>query len=444
MTVFDRLSSDALFLLPEFPRTAQLAGEALAWGPRLQGAGVDVTSRHQFDLLVAPARHRRAALAQRSPTTLLVGSRLPPSRRIARVLLVPDVTAPTLALKLGSWTASRYAGAHWTNASGRLSRLKHRAGAALVGSSLLPPLRPLLGITSSAGTTPAMVTAAYRAGLAPEGPWFMVVPPGSIHKRGAFFLFGDGPVPDLVVKFTRLRGYDDKFRREEQGLAAACAAGDVVSARAPQQRGDLEVAGFRAAVQTAAPGVSLGDVLRRPGDRSEKVRLLDAIAAWLRDVSIATMRPGSSHAPAVFQHGDLADGNIIVSGSGFTVIDWELASSDGVPLWDLLYLCVNALPLLDGAVSEDEHVEHLLRLFRGAGPSSGPFFGWLRDAAAAVNVDRDEVPRLVMEGLTHSVDLLRRLHAEAGVASEWTVLERLVQRWQDTPGLGPSWTAWVR
>lgn len=444
VTVFDRLSPDALFLLPELPRTARLVGEAAAWAPQLAKVGVELRPRGEVDLVVASSRQRGPALAQRSPTTLLVGTGLAPSRRTARVLLVPDMTAPTLALKVGSGTASRYAARHWTDAAERLSMFKHRVGAALVGFSLLPPLRPMLGIASAAGTTPAVVATARRAGLAPEGQWFMVVPSGTAPKRGAFFLFGEEAVPELVVKFARLRGYDDKFRREERGLASARAAGRMVSARAPQQRGDIEVAGFRATVHTAARGAPLGSVLRRAGDRSEKLLLLDRIASWLRDVSAATMRPSRSRIPAVFEHGDLADGNIIVSGREFTVIDWELATSEGVPLRDLLYLCLNALPLLDGAVTEEEHVEHLVGLFRGTAPSSGRFFGWLSQAGAAVGLGLDDVPQLVMGGLAHHAALRRRLHSDAGFADEWMVLERLAQRWPETPGLGPSWTAWAR
>jgi hypothetical protein len=43
--------------------------------------------------------------------------------------------------------------------------------------------------------------------------------------------------------------------------------------------------------------------------------------------------------PTVFQHGDPGIWNLLVDGSGRTVfLDWEAAETDGLPLWDLLYL----------------------------------------------------------------------------------------------------------
>ena len=90
----------------------------------------------------------------------------------------------------------------------------------------------------------------------------------------------------------------------------------------------------------------------------------------------------------MFQHGDFADGNVIADGNSFVAVDWELARADGFPLWDLLYLAVCALPLLDGALGEDvasredEHVRYLNALFRGRAASSAAFFRWLRAMAA--------------------------------------------------------------
>jgi hypothetical protein len=174
--------------------------------------------------------------------------------------------------------------------------------------------------------------------------------------------------------------------------------------------------------------------------------------ARLRDWLEAMSWPGLDEAldsvrdvPAVFTHGDLSDGNIIVDDRGFTVIDWELASPHGWPLWDLLWLCVNAVPLLGGAGSEDDHVRHLTSLFVGDHPCSASFFGWVRSAARDLRLAPETVSPLVSLCLTSVGEHRRRLHLALGRSLPgWRPVERFAEEWFRHPALGPNWAAWRR
>jgi hypothetical protein len=217
-------------------------------------------------------------------------------------------------------------------------------------------------------------------------------------------------------------------------------------------------------VQTAAAGQALGRTVASRGARERKLMQIEMVVEWLREIARTTAHRRSSldddirgvitcnsrggdadrllraagAAPAVFQHGDLGDRNVIANGDAFVAIDWELARADGFPLWDLLCLAVCTLPLLDrkvydsGERHEDEYVRALSDLFGGRAESSGDFFRWLRSIANASGIDPAVVPEMV------SLWFLWYTEQWSG----WRPLERFAAEWFEDPELGTSWPLW--
>jgi hypothetical protein len=106
-------------------------------------------------------------------------------------------------------------------------------------------------------------------------------------------------------------------------------------------------------------------------------------------------------------------------------------------------MAVNALPLLEGARSEEEHADRLQAIFCGRAPSSGLLFRWLAETAQASGVPPTSVPPLVTLCLMFYTALRDRLaderNAERPASSP---LARLSRLWSTDPLLGPAWPAW--
>lgn len=458
------LAFDALFLLPEFPRSAAVVGpSASTWRPALEGLGVEVVGAgdeltSKVDLLVAPAA-TVPSLTGAIATTLLVEGRVDGEQGREYVAL-PDASSPALVVDVGRRVDAAAAIVRWGDAEGPRDLARHLAlGAAIVGRRV-PASASRISVVSTLGTTtPAIVRGLADAGIGRATSWFLVLTRGSSYRRGVFFVRLPGVEGWVVVKFARNRGQRDKFDREEHGLALAARVGGVVTPRAPRSLGRFEVDGYAASAQTAVPGQDLGQMLRGPLPRGLKVRALDRVATWLLDVARTTGGPPSGLAgrwaelrrkvpaagplldgldgvPSVFVHDDLADGNVLVSARSMHIVDWEQARPDGVPLWDLFYFVVNTLPLLDGVAGLEQNVAYLVALFRGErGPSSALVFRWLKDAVAAIGLDPGHVGRLAMLcWLEHASRFPDKHH--------WPVLERVADVWHRDPVLGPGWSVW--
>jgi hypothetical protein len=317
-------------------------------------------------------------------------------------------------------------------------------------------------IQSRTSTTPALVReAARQAGVQARG-WFLQTQRAADHASAAFFLLTEEGHADLVVKFSRLVGDRRKTGPEIRGLEAARAAGAVVFAHAPRLVTEFELSGHHAVVQTAVLGPTAARIAGTwgLGSRSRKLEHIEAIVEWLfevarvtahrrtsvredvRDAIVSRWRGGeverlietAATAPAVFQHGDLADENVIVDGDGFIAVDWEWARDDGFPLWDLLSLAVTALPLVEGAAGDDDRVRRLRDLFHGRARSSMLLFDWLRRAAVASGLDMALVPQIV------TLWFLSCSQRPDG----WPALERFAAEWLADPELGVSWSFWPR
>jgi hypothetical protein len=359
-----------------------------------------------------------------------------------RYLALPDATSPTLLVELSSPFRAAGAVLQWGDIHGPRDLLRHAASAAGIAAHRPRPGTPIVSVPG--GGVPAILEAMPSHGVGRAAWWYVALTRGSSLRRGVFFVRLDGG-RRVVVKFARARGQTGKFDREEAGLSLVAAAGGVVAARAPRSLARFDVDGYPVCVQTAAPGQDLGQLLRGPLPRAVKIRALERVVAWLLDVARTTRgEVGRYGVPTVFAHGDLADGNVMVTLRSMSVVDWERARADGVPLWDLLYFAVNTLPLLDGVAGLEQTLAYLVSLFRGEqGASSALLFRWVRSYVEAAGLPPDAVGELAgacWRDHAERVDLMRDEAAAEHAA--WPLMAMLGEVWSSDPAFAVRWTLW--
>jgi hypothetical protein len=476
---------DSRFLLPRPIRSAVVAPELDAWQSGLREAGVDVLARDtevRAELAVGTTKSADETISVGAPSAIVEGRRgaralgaAYPS--LARFLPIPTIEAPELVLPLAFPRAAAYAIANWTLPSSWYRRVRNRILLFLLERGSVPDVRPAVAVGASEGGPPFVVVAARDAGvgLRADGEWFLTLGHGDALTRGVFHVFPPGESePRWVVKFVRVRGYGEPFDRDERGLTLAREAGAAVGDHAPRLLARFEVDGLHASVETAAVGTRMTNLLRGRRDRTEKLRAIEAVAAWLVTLGAETKTTTERLAPelarlradvlprwatagvpaslaeelpplrAVLQHNDPGSWNIIVNGSSFTAVDWESARREGLPLWDLAYFLVDALIELDAPSDRDAYAA---RLFRGEVESSRILRRWLRRGADAAEVPPDAIGAVVTLGwLHHGLSHVRR-EAEAerrapGLGAEETYAERIARIWTSDPALSPRWEAW--
>jgi hypothetical protein len=372
--------------------------------------------------------------------------------------------------------AARYAIENWTLPGSPVKRLRNGVAAMLLEHATIPDIRPGLAVGALEARPPFMLAEAEQLGVAADGEWFLTLGQSDDLTRGVFHVFPRGErEPRWVVKFARTRAYPDPFDRDQRGLALAAEAAAVgVADHAPRLLGRFEVVGLHASLETAAVGKRLTNVLRGRGTRTAKLRVVEAIAGWLVELGSRTRTtsdrlaadlerlrtevlprwagaaiPGSlvdelPPVAGVLQHNDPGSWNIVVSRTSFTVVDWESARRNGLPLWDLAYFLGDALTELASPSRRDRYAASL---FNGEEELSGVLFKWLRLGADAAQVPREAVGRVVALGwLHHGLSHVAR-DAEAsrrGPTSghDETFGERMARVWTTEPGLGPRWDAW--
>ena len=477
--------ADVRFALPRSPRTAVVLGGLTEWEEGLRRGGVEVGTTGPPDLAVAPAELARQAVATGASMLVLEGARhhrlaAADGYAVQAVLPLPDARTPELLLPLGQRDAVRYAVRRWRPGTGPLEATRNLAARELIARAVAPPGRPPTAIAAREAGAPALVAAAAELVGSARLDWFAAFGlwPNP-ETRGAFFLFERGRAePNWVVKFARIPGLERLFDWDAAGLARAAAAGGLVAAAAPRLLGRLDAEPLCASVETAAHGERLATVLRGGAARADKLALVERFAEWLAAVARQTAAPpgalaaererlerdvvplwaGRGLAPdavsglpplaAVFQHGDLWGDNIFVAETGFGVVDWESAKTHGAPLWDILYFLTGALALVDGARTDDETLEHLVRLCRGELEASAVLFRQLRAVAAATDVPPEAIGPLAAL-LWTSYALLDSEHAERVARSEGgatpavPLTVRVAERWLADPGLGAGWRAWL-
>jgi hypothetical protein len=370
---------------------------------------------------------------------------------------------------------ARYAIGNWTAPASPGRRLRNELASVAVALGAFPDLPRSLTLAAPPGP-PFAVAAAGQLGVPDDADWFLTLGHGDALTRAAFQLFRPGAdEPEWVLKLSRVAGYSAPFDRDERGLGLAAGAGGSVAAHAPRLLGRFEAAGLPCSLETAAAGRRLTFLLQAAGSRADKLRAVDAVAAWALALGTETAAPPQALAeerarleravlprwpevpgdlvarlpplPAVLQHNDLGCWNVVVGRHGFTAVDWESARVHGLPLWDLLYFLTDALVQLDGAWEPGRREAHAARLLRGETESSAVLHHWVRAAVDALAIPPEAVGPVVTLGrLHHGLSPAARDEAARslapGLRSEGTFAEWMSDVWLREPGLGVGWSSW--
>jgi hypothetical protein len=476
--------ADALFVLPELPATALVAGELPGWEKDLVERGIELVHEAP-DLTVATEATLDAALASGARFVVVDGGRAAGARlrragfSVERLLPLPMQGTPVLYVNLDQPRAAGYGVRHGIVHPERWRAVRNRAAAAVIAAGVSRPFGTLVSVGSREPGPPQLVAAATELGAPRGADWVMLVSAGSVVRRNALLLFPGGRGrPEYVLKFSRVPGLTEQFERDERAAELVERAGPVVAEHAPRYLGRCEVADRHLSVETAAVGTKLAYVLRDPGTRARRAGVLESIAQWLIRVARETAAPPPAlqpeldrlagevlpfwswsgvdpnlaaklpPVPASFQHNDMAEENLVIEGDQFMGLDWEWVQPHGIPLGDLVYYAVHVLRLLDGRLSEEERDRHFAELVTGRAPSSPTFMRWVRELSHAAGIPEEAVgPLVTLSWLDRGrLSKQERLKAEAvsGTRLGEAYAERCARTWITHPALGPGWDLWRR
>lgn len=261
----------------------------------------------------------------------------------------------------------------------------------------------------------------------PQDPSWLLLTGGqrSVNKVVGLPFSPDGAEPDAVVKFSRVAEADTALEREAAAL-------EVVAAERPSLAGvprvrSLGRRGGRAVlVESRIDGPPLIESLT-----SETLpELARGVTAWLLDlagrpqpVAEQEWRPrlveerlnlfesqfgealGAEELGAlrqrlgrigdlhlVVEHRDCSPWNVVLTGSGPALLDWESADPQGLPALDLVYFLAHAAFQVDGALVEgtlDPHCAETSyrRLLDPATPTGETFAGCMREYCDPLGID---------------------------------------------------------
>lgn len=453
--------ADLLYALPHDVARATVLPGAEAWAEPLRAAGIELDGDGAPELVVAPASALDAALATGAPTLLLDGraSRRKLARAgyaAARFLPMPSLDQPSLLLPLDDARGARYGLERLSAPPTRVKQLRNRALAQAI--ALGAPLPGTVTLAARGGGPPRLVAAGVRLGLPAGMSW--VLAPGRASERAVFHLFDPGAkLPSWVLKFDRGPVERIEPPTDEEGLRLVAEVGGGAAEHATKLLGVGELDGRPFVIESAAVGAQLVNVLRTPLQPARRAALVDAIAAWIVELGSASLTDadparepfGADSArelapqfgadaeallarldgvPSLLEHGDVGLEHVITDGERFVVIDWERAQRHGLPLQDLAFFLVQALPTLDGEFDDPAigTERAFARLLAGEAPSSPVLFRWLERACEAWRLPPDAVaPLLSLVWLRLAAVDVRRHFAEI---------------WFSDPALGPQWRAW--
>ena len=463
-------AADLRLVLPLPPARVAVDPSEPAWAGAVADLGIGAGPGDRPDLVVA------ARMPSSDAPMLLVRGRVP--NRVlrarghtgTRLLVRSGPEGPRLAFPIGDPRAARLAFADPTPRHRPLDA--GRRTAARVGAGLgLVPTRSLVTLAARAPGPPFPLAAAADLGTDASGGWTARFGDGDDLQRVVLHAIPRGADrPTTVVKVARVPGYRAPFDADAAGLALLTHHAPACAARAPRLLGRFEVAALAASVETAALGTPLNTLLDASGDRA--LEHVDRVLAWIIELGRTSRGPVDALGPElerlardvladragvdphpdgallgplgrlspVLAHRDPGSWNITVSGTDFTVVDWESAAYPSIPLWDTAYLLADACSAVDGPAPMDRKVARIAALFAGDHRLSGYAFSRLREAAAALAVPDDAIGPAIITGWLHHG---RSRNARAARAGRLPVLEGLINRvatrWLEDPRLGARW-----
>lgn len=436
-----------LFLAPERPRSVSVAGsveldDAIVerWGLRLQPAGgADLA-------LVGPgatARPDAPAIVSSPPTA-------------------PDVPAGA-GYRTQRYTRRRTGDGElvaWPAGVPTPTRLARRWRT-----------RPMaeVVVASRGATAPAAVRASQRDGVVVQ------VTTSADARRRVAYLVAPSMLrrPRWVVKASVGGNAQGRFAEEQ---AALCRLHDLgLGDRVPEACGSGDVDGLGWSAETVAPGVLMVRA-GRPWWRVHGLSTIESVARWLEDVAVRSVRQPPPRAElrhrgievvgeaadwvrapagdvlrvvAVTTHGDLGTGqNILVRGRRFTVIDWETADEDGLPLGDLVPFLCWALARRRGLRSASEQARFAVALCAGEVRESPWVFATVDRYLARLGLQPRHAGPLAAVAWAHHGSMRARhddlLRAAGHDPTVWvSMAEQVLSSWMQDPRLGAGWRALV-
>jgi len=216
------------------------------------------------------------------------------------------------------------------------------------------------------------------AGLDPEtARWGIVVPGQYSSKKVLAFLFApDGTTPTAIVKLTRSPEFNGRLENEFGALQTLARrnigpAGAIPRALGLESEGGLVLVaesaedgvpfrlrssgradcallrqadtlllelGAAAAGTGPVPAIEAANVFGELVERLAGVYALTPAHEAFLHRQVETIATASAPFPVVFQHGDPGIWNLLATrAGGISLLDWEAAEEQGVPLWDLFY-----------------------------------------------------------------------------------------------------------
>jgi len=294
----------------------------------------------------------------------------------------------------------------------------------------------------------------------------------SAHVVCVIFSLADGK-PCLVAKLPRLPEQADHLAHEANALSLVQRARPGGFASVPRPLAFEAFRGWPILLETALAGrpMTPAEVRRAPG------QAVELVTRWLVELHRATITPASPDEwmaraveeplerllqrlppeadgerrlceatrhvaeelrhfflPLVFEHGDLSHPNILLSSGQVGVVDWELATPNGVPAADLFFFLTFVAFARRDARELDAHVEAFLDAFFGPHPRHAEAVG---QYARALCLPEPALPALfALTWARYVAGLLGRLVPEGAVADSatlaWLRANRYFRLWQVT------------
>ncbi|HKH64917.1 MAG TPA: phosphotransferase, partial [Solirubrobacterales bacterium] len=295
------------------------------------------------------------------------------------------------------------------------------------------------------------------AAVLPDDPSWLLLTGGrrSVNKVVGLPFSADGGEPDAVVKFSRVVASDSALEREAAALEAVAAERPSL-AGVPRVRALGRRGGRTALVESRIDGPPLIGALRseslpelarevtawllelagqpRPAaEEGWRARLVDErltlfesqFGEALGSVGMSGLRQrlaSLGRLPLVCEHRDCSPWNVVLTGSGPALLDWESADPQGLPVLDLVYFLAHAAFQVDGALVEGtldpvRARESYRRLLDPTTPNGGVFAGCLREYCDPLGIGPEAQAGLrLLCWVLHSSSEHRHLEMEAAAA----------------------------